>query len=156
MRVTLRLVLDCSPDAAWDALHSPAAMRYAMRPWLRFRMEDGAPFPQRWEEGHGYRLSTSLFGVIPTGDQRVELSSDSRGEVRILTDDGGPVSGALNIVTDFRHRMGVSPAAGGRTLYRDRLDIGGGSSIVAWPLFWVMWQWRASRLKQLARGLPLV
>lgn len=156
MRVTLRLVLDCSPDDAWDALHSPAAMRFGMRPWLSFRMAGRTAFPDRWEEETGYPLTMTAFGVVPVGEQRVELSSEERGDVRVLIDHGGPVSGALSVVSHWRHRMAVSPAAGGRTLYRDRLDVSGGTAVLMWPLFWAMWQWRGSRLRQLARGLPLV
>jgi hypothetical protein len=155
MRVTLRLELDCSPDDAWDALHAPAAMQYVMRPLLTFRMADGSRVPDRWEEGRGYVLRMKLFGLIPAGDERVEVTSETRGDARVLIDDGGPVSGALGVVSDWRHRMGVSPAAGGRTLYRDRLDVKGASVVAIWPVYWIVWQWRASRLKRLARGLPL-
>lgn len=153
MRVQLRLTLDCPPDVAWDTLHAPAAMRHAMAPWLRFTPSDGVPLPERWEEGRGYLVRLKLLGLVPMGEERIELSSDVRGDTRILIDDGGPVAGALGVVGDFRHRMAVSPAAGARTLYRDRLDIRGNASALMWPVYWVMWQWRAARLKRYVRGL---
>jgi len=49
--------------------------------------------------------------------------------------------------------MAVSPAPGdpGRTLWRERLVIGGAAAPALWPVLWAVWQWRAARLRSLAR-----
>jgi hypothetical protein len=48
--------------------------------------------------------------------------------------------------------MAVAPAPGdpGRTLWRDRLVIGGPAAAALWPVLWTVWQWRGARLRQLA------
>ena len=66
---------------------------------------------------------------------------------------GQTVSGALEAVTLWDHRMAVSadPAGTGKTLYRDQLIFGTGAlTLPSWPVFWMMWQWRMLQLKRLA------
>ena len=48
----------------------------------------------------------------------------------------------------------MSPAPGqpGKTLWRDRLVIGGPTAPLLWPVLWGVWQWRAARVKALAPG----
>ena len=50
------------------------------------------------------------------------------------------------------HQMAVSPAPGdaSKTLWRDRLVIGGGAAPALWPVLWATWQWRGARLRALA------
>ena len=50
------------------------------------------------------------------------------------------------------HQMAVSSVAGhpNRTLWRDRLTIGGASAPLLWPTLWALWQWRQLRITQLA------
>ena len=46
--------------------------------------------------------------------------------------------------------MAVSALPDGRTLYRDRLDISAGiATPFIWAAMWIMWQWRAARLRRL-------
>jgi hypothetical protein len=72
-----------------------------------------------------------------------------RGDVRILEDTGGPVSGALGVITGWRHRMAVSPLPGGRTFYRDRLDISAGVlTPLVWFVTWLLWQYRAVGIRR--------
>jgi hypothetical protein len=46
----------------------------------------------------------------------------------------------------------VAPAPGqpGKTLWRDRLVIGGPTAALLWPMLWATWQWRAARIRALA------
>lgn len=156
MRVTLRLVLDCSADAAWEALRSPAGLQYTAGPFMTVRSLEPGGLPERWETDADHRVATALFGVVPAGEQRIHLHEEVRGRVRVLVDSGAPVTGMLALFTSWKHRMAVSPTADGRALYRDRLDVGGPAAVLAWPVLWAFWQWRAHRLRDMARMLPLV
>ena len=53
---------------------------------------------------------------------------------------------------DVVEQMAVSPAPGqpGKTLWRDRLVIGGRAAPVLWPMLWAAWQWRGARIRSLA------
>ena len=98
-------------------LHDPLALGQVVAPLLEVEPVGHRRFPPTWTPGdHLVRLR--LFGIVPVGDQNIRLSTSRRGGARILEDAGGPVSGALAVVTSWRHRMAVSPLPDGRTLYR--------------------------------------
>ena len=154
MRVLLKTILDCTPDAAWRALRDPAVFRAVSAPFTTFTAEPGG-FPALWSEGE-YRVRVKAFGLIPLGEQDIRLSFHERpdfldaGDVRIVRDDGGGASGALAAVTHWRHSMAVAPL-GTRTLYRDQLEISAGPlTLPLWLFYWAFWQWRAVQLRRLA------
>ena len=152
MRVALKLVLDCPPDAAWDALQSPAVFREVFHPLANVEPIDPPTFPQAWPDGPSLLRITSFSGLVPLGEQLMDLSRTERGDVRILEDDGHPVTGPLTPLTLWRHRMAVAPTGDGTTLYRDRLDFRGPASAAYWPVLWELWQYRGGRLRKLAPG----
>lgn len=148
MRVTLRLELDAYPETVWAMLHDPLALGAVVAPLMELEPVGHRRFPPTWTSGdHLVRLR--LFGLLPLGDQRIRLSTSRKGDARILEDSGGPVSGVLGLVTEWRHRMAVSPLPGGRTLYRDRLDVSAGIlTPLAWAGLWLLWQFRAVGIRR--------
>lgn len=157
MRVTLRLLLDCPPDAAWEAVHSPAVFRAVSGPLTRAVSLEPGGFPERWaDEQHRVRLS--MLGVLPMGSQLIRLSDETvtlrgGGVERIVHDTGGPLSGGMRVVRRWHHRMAVRDDGRGRTRFHDTLDVGAGIlTPVAWIGFWVFWQLRARQLKRLSPG----
>jgi hypothetical protein len=131
MRVLLKTILDCDPDAAWRALHSPTVMREVAGPLVDF---------------------------VPLEDIRLRDMKPRVEGVRIVRDDGHGLSGLMSIPTSMRHSMAVSADPAGpdedgrvKTLFRDQLEFEAGLLGPAmWPTFWAFWQWRAFRLRQLA------
>jgi hypothetical protein len=151
MRVQLKLVLDASPDAVWAALRSPAVLAEVAHPFFSFDPLAPGGLPDAWTEGEHPVAASVLWGMIPVGEQVIDIRFRKRGAVRIVEDAGGPISGALAVVTGWRHRMAVSEAPDGRTLYRDRLDISAGVlTPFVWVGAWLFWQWRAFQLTRLA------
>jgi len=154
MRILLKLVLDCDADAAWRALHSPRVLAELYGPLVA--VEPLSEAPTSWESGADAAVGLALGGVIPLGRQFLHVServaSDDNGPVRILRDSGIPLTGPLAALDVWDHQMAVSPAPGqpGRTLWRDRLVIGGPAALPLWPVLWATWQWRASRLRAIA------
>jgi ligand-binding SRPBCC domain-containing protein len=152
MRVQLKLVLDCPADAAWEALRSPDVFREVFHPFANVEPIDPPTFPERWRDGPSLLRVTSFSGLVPLGEQLIDLSRSERDGVRILEDRGHAVTGPLAGLTLWRHRMAVSATEDGRTLYRDRLDFRGPASVPYWPVLWELWQYRGGRLKKLAPG----
>jgi hypothetical protein len=148
--VALRLELDAYPDEVWAMLHDPLALAEVVAPLIEIEPVGHRRFPPTWTSGdHIVRLR--MLGILPIGDVRIRLSSSRRGDTRILEDSGGPVSGALGVVTGWRHRMAVSPLPGGGTLYRDRLDISAGAlTALVWIGAWALWQVRAVGIRRVA------
>lgn len=154
MRILLKLVIDCDADAAWRAVHSPRAVAELYGPLLA--MEPLAAAPTSWEAGTDLPVQLSLAGALPMGRQLISVSeretSDAHGRVRIFRDSGIPLTGPLSSLDVWDHQMAVSPAPGDptRTLWRDRLVIGGPTAPLLWPVLWSAWQWRAARIRALA------
>lgn len=153
MRVLLKEILDCTPDAAWRALASPAVFREVSGPLLSVESREETGFPTRWEPGE-HPVSMSGLGLLPLGEQVIRLSMRTTGTgVRIVRDTGSGVSGLMAAITHWDHSMAVSPdpAGTGKTLYRDQLIFSAGPATLAvWPSLWAFWQLRMRRLKALA------
>lgn len=153
MRILLKLVLDCEPDAAWNALRSPEVFRAVSFPLTTFTSLEPGGFPQRWPAGENPVLVKAL-GLFPVGEQVIDISYPVRQDgVRTVVDSGRGTSGRLTLVTSWEHTMAISPAPGNRTLYRDRLRFRAGwLAPLLWPAFWAFWQWRAIGLRRLGPG----
>jgi len=154
MRVLLKKVLDCDPDAAWRAIRSPAVFREVSSPLLAMESLEPLGFPTMWQPGD-HPASFRALGLVPLGTQVIRLTEQTERSdgVRILRDTGRGVSGALAAVTLWDHRMAIAPdpAGTGKTLYRDQLIFRAGLGTIAlWPSFWAFWQVRMLRLEQLA------
>ncbi|HWI31412.1 MAG TPA: hypothetical protein VNT50_07960 [Microbacterium sp.] len=157
MRVMLKFAIDCDADAAWRALHSPRAVAELYGPFLEMSPLTAQGFPTSWEPGSDVAVGLSVAGALPMGRQLIHVSdrvtTDARGPVRIFRDSGIPLTGPLAALDVWDHQIAVSPAPGDatRTLWRDRLVIGGAAAPVLWPVLWTMWQWRQARIRSLAR-----
>lgn len=153
MRVQLRIQLEASADAVWDAIHNPVVFRTVSSPLLAIYSTEPTGAPRRWQGDGPHRIEIRAFNVIRMGTQTIDISSSTRPDgTRIMTDRGKPQSGALLSIRSWRHRMAVTPLPGGTTLYRDRLDFSAGAlTPLLWLSLWSFWQWRGFRLKQLAR-----
>jgi hypothetical protein len=155
MRILLKLVIDCDAEAAWRALHSPRAVAELYGPVLAMTPLDDA-LPTSWESGAEADVQLSLAGAVPLGRQMIHASDrfteDVNGAVRIFRDSGRPLSGPLAALKIWDHQMAISPAPGDptKTLWRDRLVIGGAVAPAMWPMLWATWQWRAARIRALA------
>ncbi len=156
MRILLKLVLDCDADAAWRAIHSPRALAELYGPLVDLSPMAAAGLPTALEPDADVPVRLALAGAIPLGAQLIHVSDrvvhEARGPVRILRDSGIPLTGPLASLDVWDHQMAVSvaPEDPSKTLWRDRLVIGGPTAVALWPVLWSIWQWRGTRLRQLA------
>lgn len=153
MRVLLKLVFDCDPDAAWRALRSPSVFARVSSPSLVFESLEPGGFPEEWPEGE-HAVRAKGLGVVPLGEQVIAIGYPApRRGARLVRDSGHGRSGIFILVQKWEHTMAVAPAEGGRTLYRDRLEFDAGVlTPVLWPMYWAFWQIRALKMKRLARN----
>jgi len=156
MRILLKLEIDCDPDAAWRALHSPVAVAELYAPLLRLDPMAPREMPTSMQPGDDVPVALSALGLVPMGQQLIHVSErvheEPGGTVRILRDSGIPLTGPLASLDVWDHQMAVASVPGrpDRTLWRDRLVIGGATAPALWPVLWTAWQWRAARLRALA------
>lgn len=154
MRINLKFTIDCDADAAWRALHSPAAVAELYGPIMQLRQL--SDLPPEWAPGDDTAVQMRLAGIVPMGTQLISVSDrivKHHGEpVRILRDTGIPLTGPLSTLRVWDHQMAVSEAPGGssKTLWRDRLVVRGRTAPALWPALWTIWQWRQARISALA------
>lgn len=155
MRVLLKIVLDCHPDAAWRAIRSPAVLGEVSAPFTTFRSLEPDGFPEQWGAGD-HPVEVKAFGVMPIGEQVIGVSYPHlRPGVRAMRDTGRGLSGPLAVTKKWQHTLTVAPALGGRTLYRDQLIFDAGVlTPLLWPIYWAFWQWRAIGMRRLAPSWP--
>jgi hypothetical protein len=151
MRILLKLVLDCPPDAAWRAIRDPEVFAAVSAPLTTFSSLEPEGFPDSWPAG-AHPVRVRALGLVPIGTQVIDISFPDRSDdVRMMVDSGAALTGPLTVVRRWRHTMAVSPAPGGRTLYRDRLEFDAGpATLLLWPIYWAFWQWRSIGLRALA------
>jgi len=151
MRILLKLVLDCTPDAAWSAVRSPRGMQQVSAPFSTFDSLEPGGFPPLWSAGQ-HPVKISSFGFVPIGEQVIGISYPERDDdVRVQVDNGHGLSGPLALVTKWEHSIAIAPASDGRTLYRDQLVFEAGSiTPLLWLGYWAFWQWRGARIRSLA------
>ncbi|MFV0320657.1 MAG: hypothetical protein ACK5IN_09935 [Microbacterium sp.] len=163
MRILLKLEIGCDVDAAWRALHSPRAVAELYGPIVDLDPLDPAGLATSWASPSvgvdgAVGVQLRLASILPLGRQLIHpgdltLTDPRDGEpVRVLRDAGIPISGPLAALDVWDHQIAVSPSPHHpeRTLWRDRLVIGGAAAPLLWPLLWGVWQWRAARLRVLA------
>lgn len=151
MRILLKTLLDCDPDAAWRAIRSPAVLAAVSAPWMGFESREAGGLPEYWPSGE-HVVCVKAFRVMHVADQVIGISYPARRDgVRLMLDNGRALNGVLAPVRRWQHSLTVAPAPGGKTLYRDRLIIEAGAlTPLYWVGFWVFWQWRAARMRSLA------
>jgi ligand-binding SRPBCC domain-containing protein len=152
VHVGLKIVLDAPVDTVRDAFRSPAVMVAVTRPFLVYRSLAPEGFPDRWTPGEPQPITASAFGLLPSGDTHVDLELRDVDGVPVQVDRGGGTSGLFARMT-MRHRMAATPLPDGRTLLRDRLTYRMRPAVLGlalWPGMWVIWQWRAMRMRALA------
>ncbi len=151
MRILLKLELDCTPDAAWRAIRSPAVFQQVSAPFTAFDSLEQGGFPELWPEGD-HRVLARAFGLVDAGTQNIGISFPRRTDgVRVMRDSGPPLSGPLAIITRWRHQLAVSALPDGRTLYRDELSFSAGlATPLVWLGLWAFWQWRAVGIRRLS------
>lgn len=151
MKFSLTTPLVCTMSDAWDALHNPDVFREVSAPLLAFRAVSPEVFPLRYESGKRYVVRAFALGLLPLGTQEINPLTDLGADERVFRDNGRGLSGALGLVSLFRHTMTLRPSGTGPTLLHDELEFRAG---VLTPLLWigfrVFWAWRHARIRRLA------
>jgi len=143
MKLRLSTDLEAPPDVVWDSVLRPSVMQHVARPLVRIEPARGGAFPETWAEHTPYDTRLFLFGWLPIGGQRIQVSLRSEGAARMLRDDGGG-----GLAKKWEHVIRIEPAPGGRTRYTDALDVGAGLlTPFVWAFTQLLFRYRQSRLR---------
>jgi hypothetical protein len=158
MRVDLSFIIECPPDAAWQALHDPNVVAALYAPVLQLSSDE--PLPHRWGTGNAHEIEVALklFGRLLVGRQIIRMRDEVQGDgvslMRTMHDEGEATYGPLTLLRGWHHRMAVQAVEGrpGLTKWHDRVEFSGPLAGAAWPLMRVIWWLRARRITSLARS----
>lgn len=148
--------VECTPDAAWNALHRPRVVAELYEPLMRMPGADS--LPERWVDGESGEVELRFAGFLPTGRQVIQIRDESHGEgpslTRSMHDIGHATSGPLTLLQGWHHRMTIrpSPKGPGHALWSERVEFYGPVAPLAWPLMRLIWQWRVQRIRSMARS----
>ena len=127
-------VLDCSAAKAWNEVQKSSLHRHITWPLARF-VPIGAPFPERWSEGHTIQCKLIVFGIIPMGVHTVhfEKIDQTNHEIQSREHD--------RLVARWDHLISIKPLGDSQSTYRDTIDIDAGVlTFVVWA--WANWFYR--------------
>jgi len=153
--VSVRARLAVDIDRAWDMLHTPDIFRAVSAPFTVFQDDPAHPLPDRFEPDTDYPVVVSAGGIFPLGKQIIRLEDTVTSWTRRETVDvGRGVSGVLRRMSGWNHRMALEATPDGSTQFSDTLSVQAGwLTPLMWPGCLIFWQWRALRLRHLAKRL---
>ena len=70
MRILLKFEIDCDPDAAWRAVHSPNAVAELYGPLMALEPLVPSGMPTSWEPGDDVPVGMSALGIVVDADFR--------------------------------------------------------------------------------------
>ena len=108
MKVQLETELAAPPARVWAEVKTTRLFRHVTAPFIVFRSAEPGGFPDHFVDGP-HRVSMFLLGVIPIGQQVVNVSKGSDdGPDYWLRDNGHSA-----LIKKWDHRITVTPADAG-------------------------------------------
>ncbi|WP_137937235.1 hypothetical protein [Chitinivorax sp. B] len=117
-------------------LRSPRLLQYIAAPLMAFRPVEPRQFPVNWSE-RAYRVALRLFGVLPIGQQVIDMSAmnyttPSGKQAYVLRDNGHS-----RLIRRWDHRIMLIESTAG-TRYTDHVEIDAGWMT---PIIWLFANW---------------
>jgi hypothetical protein len=148
MRVVVQSVLPCRAELAWDEVLKSRLLVEVAAPLVAIRPLPGESLPDRWPAGSTVRVNSYLFGFIPLGTRIVQYERIDPVAREIQTRE------ADLLVRRWDHLIGIRPAANGRCLYRDQINVEAGwLTAGVWLFAQCFYRHRQRRWKAVARRL---
>ncbi|MHA3685056.1 hypothetical protein ACXR2T_14465 [Leucobacter sp. HY1910] len=155
IRIRVAFSIDCTADAAWNAMHSSSVAATLYRPLLQMQPTEHS-FSAAFAPGTPADVRLLAFGRLPVGRQRILIEDITRDQLppgsRTMRDYGRPLSGPLALTRGWNHELSVWPAGNSTAVWHDELTVAG---IFAYPLslaLWPLWLWRKTKIRRLAHA----
>lgn len=120
MIVHLSTILPAPADACIAAVMTPALLRHIASPLVRFEPVAPTGWPARWTPGP-FPVRMKLFGLLPLGEQVIDISLPSAAPGRFALRDNGH----SRWIPRWDHLITIE-AVGSATRYTDRVEIEAG------------------------------
>jgi hypothetical protein len=117
LRFTLETSLECSLEAAWEAVQRRWLLEHVTHPLLKFLPAQPGPLPERLEQGDTLHVNLYVLGFIPFGKHTIHLEHVQIGQ--LISREHG------TFINVWNHIIEIEATPNG-THYRDRLEIEAG------------------------------
>lgn len=144
-RIRCDTVLRTPADRAWAAVLRTRLLDHVAWPLQRFERVDPPSWPSVWSDGR-YKVRCRLFGLVPVGEQWINISTVEAGPDRyVLRDDGRG-----DLAARWDHRITIRPLPGDRCRYTDEVEVEAGrlTPLVA-AFAWMFYRHRQRRWRAL-------
>jgi hypothetical protein len=131
VKLDLATELDCSAEAAWEAVQTSALWVRIAWPLARLVPTAPAIWPERWREGLTIRGRLYILGFVPVGTHSVHIERVDHRHYEIQSRESDPLA------KTWDHLIAIRPLGEDRSTYRDTIDIDAGA------LTFVVWAWAA-------------
>jgi ligand-binding SRPBCC domain-containing protein len=147
MRLDLATEIDAPLEVVWRHVRTSALLRHVAAPLITFYALEPSELPEIWVEGR-YRVGLKIFGWLPFGDQWIVVEHVETPEGYAVRDNG-----SSRLIRRWDHHITLTDAGGGRTLYRDTLDLEAGLlTLPVYAFAQVFYRHRQRRWRELARS----
>lgn len=152
MQAVIQSTFPVHAEAVRTAILKPETLQSIARPIITFQPTSADTFPDTWQEG-ALTVKVRLFGVIPLGQQVIDVDSGDDQDDVFLRDNGQGAGGVLILMTRWDHRIYIQPQGEGKTTYTDLVEVEAGVftlPMVAFARFF--FTWRQRRLRRLLQS----
>lgn len=151
MRVEISTLLSCSPERAWQEVHTSQLLHYVTYPLQAFIPIEPLELPVVWEEGK-YLVGMRSFGFIPLGKQWINITmptiDSTSGKQHYQLRDNG--SG--QIATKWDHMITLRETEEGSTYYTDAVEVKAGVlTLFVWLYAQLFYRYRQARWRRLVQ-----
>jgi hypothetical protein len=139
------IILDVQAERAWAMVRRPRLLQHISHPLQVFEFLEPTTLPEVWTDG-SYKVRCRMFGIIPTGEQWIVISTVEAGPALYALRDNGHG----DLAQRWDHLITIRPLAADRCRYTDEIEVRAGllTPFVA-AFAWVFYRHRQRRWRQL-------
>ncbi len=120
MKLSVSTVFRTDEATMWEKLVQVATLQHVAAPWLVFEFRDPPEAPRAWAVDTPYRVSLSLFGVIPLGHHEIRIVEIDTDQKVLVSNEHG------RLTKQWDHRITLEPIDQSHLRYTDQLEIRAG------------------------------
>lgn len=145
MLIRRSMILDVPAERAWAMVRQSRLLEHVAHPLQVFEPVEPSRLPEIWTDG-GYRVRCRTFGLIPTGEQWIVISTVDAGPERYVLRDNGHG----DLARRWDHLITIRPVSANRCRYTDEVEVRAGLLTLFVAAFaWIFYRHRQRRWRQL-------
>jgi hypothetical protein len=144
MKAKISTILNTNETTMWEKLQDVSSLIYVASPLIKFRAKKGHSLPEKWSLRNKVELELSLFGIMPLGDQIIDLVYTNQAERTIVSNEFG------KLIKVWNHTIKFNAVNDQAIAYSDEIEIEAGVlTIPIWLFAHLFYRHRQRKWKDL-------